>query len=136
MMELPRDKYLILYDGECNLCHSVVQKIIVFDNKDVFRFLAQNSEKGQIVCQSHGVKNTLESIILISPTGKKLEKSAAVFAIAAQLPKRFLWIHFFRLFPTSLCDRFYDYIARKRYFWFGKSSTCLLPTPEIKHRFL
>ena len=136
MMELPRDKYLILYDGECNLCHSVVQKIIVYDNKDVFRFLAQNSEKGQIVCQSHGVKNTLESIILISPTGKKLEKSAAVFAIAAQLPKRFLWIQCFRIFPKSLCDRLYDYIARKRYFWFGKSASCLLPTPEIKHRFL
>jgi predicted DCC family thiol-disulfide oxidoreductase YuxK len=135
-MELPRDKYLILYDGECNLCHSVVQKIIVYDNKDVFRFLAQNSEKGQIVCQSHGVKNTLESIILISPTGIKLEKSAAVFAIAAQLPKRFLWIQCFRIFPKSLCDRLYDYIARKRYFWFGKSASCLLPTPEIKYRFL
>lgn len=135
-MEIPRDKYLILFDGDCNLCHGVVQKIIYYDHKDVFRFLAQNSEKGQIVSQSFGIKSVLESIILITPEGNTLEKSAAVFAIITVLPRRFRWIQCFRILPTLFCDSLYDFIARKRYLWFGKTSSCLLPSPEIKHRFL
>lgn len=135
-MELPRNKYIILFDGECNLCHSVVQKIIVYDNKDVFRFLAQNSEKGQFIYQKYGLSSTDESIILISPEGIIQKKSAAVFAIAKVLGGRFKWIQYFRIFPTSLGDYMYDYVARKRYLWFGKTSSCILPSPKIKHRFL
>jgi predicted DCC family thiol-disulfide oxidoreductase YuxK len=35
-----------------------------------------------------------------------------------------------------LRDRVYRFIARNRYRWFGRQDVCLLPTPELRGRFL
>jgi predicted DCC family thiol-disulfide oxidoreductase YuxK len=38
--------------------------------------------------------------------------------------------------PRALRDGVYDFVARNRYRWFGRSDTCLMPTPELASRFL
>jgi predicted DCC family thiol-disulfide oxidoreductase YuxK len=40
------------------------------------------------------------------------------------------------LVPRPLRDRFYDFIAENRYKWFGKRESCMIPTPDIRKRFL
>jgi predicted DCC family thiol-disulfide oxidoreductase YuxK len=42
----------------------------------------------------------------------------------------------FRILPRGLRDWLYRLVARNRYRWFGKSDTCMLPTPELRARFL
>ena len=44
--ELPKDKKIILFDGICNLCNASVQFVIKRDTKDVFRFVALQSDLG------------------------------------------------------------------------------------------
>jgi predicted DCC family thiol-disulfide oxidoreductase YuxK len=44
MENLPKDKKIILFDGVCNLCNSAVLFIIKQDSKDLFRFVALQSE--------------------------------------------------------------------------------------------
>ena len=44
---LPMDKKIILFDGVCNLCDTSVQFIYKHDKKDIFRFVAIQSELGQ-----------------------------------------------------------------------------------------
>ena len=48
------------------------------------------------------------------------------------------WIFFtvFKIIPKSLRDTIYEWIAKNRYRWFGKKESCMLPTPELKARFL
>jgi predicted DCC family thiol-disulfide oxidoreductase YuxK len=42
----------------------------------------------------------------------------------------------FLIFPESFRNLTYDYIARNRYKWFGQRESCMLPTPELKIKFL
>jgi predicted DCC family thiol-disulfide oxidoreductase YuxK len=42
----------------------------------------------------------------------------------------------FRILPRALRDWLYRLVAKNRYRWFGKSETCMMPTPELRARFL
>ena len=43
---------------------------------------------------------------------------------------------FLSVVPRSLRDRVYRFIAKNRYKWFGRREQCMIPTPELKERFL
>ena len=60
--------------------------------------------------------------------------------VALNVAKRLggLWTLFlvFSIIPRSIRDRIYNWIARNRYRWFGEKEQCMIPTPDIKARFL
>lgn len=135
--ELPNDKKIILFDGVCNLCNSSVQYVIQRDKKDEFRFVALQSELGQKIIKHIGIANTnIDSIILYLPGIAYYYKSSAVIEIAKSLQGFFNYGMLFRLLPNALRDVVYDYIARNRYKWYGKKESCMIPTPELKAKFL
>ena len=135
--ELPNDKKIILFDGVCNLCNSSVQYVIQRDKKDEFRFVALQSELGQKIIKHIGIANSnIDSIILYLPGIAYYYKSSAVIEIAKSLQGFFNYGMLFRLLPNALRDVVYDYIARNRYKWYGKKESCMLPTPELKAKFL
>ena len=135
--DLPEDKKIILFDGVCNLCDETVQKIIKNDKKDLFRFVPLQSELGQEIITYLGVDiNKLDSIILYEPKVAYFYKSEAIMEISKDLGG---WLHYIRLFswlPISLANPVYDYIAKNRYKWYGKKEQCMMPTPELKQKFL
>lgn len=135
--ELPNDKKIILFDGVCNLCNSSVQYVIQRDKKDEFRFIALQSELGQKIIKHIGIANTnIDSIVLYLPGIAYYYKSSAVIEIAKSLQGFFNYGMLFRLLPNALRDVVYDYIARNRYKWYGKKESCMIPTPELKAKFL
>jgi predicted DCC family thiol-disulfide oxidoreductase YuxK len=42
----------------------------------------------------------------------------------------------FLIFPEKFRNLIYDYIAKNRYKWFGKKENCMIPSPELKVKFL
>jgi predicted DCC family thiol-disulfide oxidoreductase YuxK len=42
----------------------------------------------------------------------------------------------FIIIPAFIRNAIYDLVAKKRYQWFGKRDACMIPTPELKERFL
>jgi predicted DCC family thiol-disulfide oxidoreductase YuxK len=42
----------------------------------------------------------------------------------------------FIIVPESIRDWFYKLFARYRYRLFGKTDVCMVPTPEVRERFL
>ena len=137
MEELPKGKKIILFDGVCNLCDSMLQYIIKHDKKDVFRFVAIQSELGQKIVKHIGVDTSkTDSIILYQPGVAYFYKSSAAIEIAKDLDGFLHYGTAFRIIPAAFRNLVYDYIAKNRYKWYGKKEQCMMPTPELKSKFL
>ena len=137
MKKLAVDKKIILFDGVCNLCSSAVQFIIENDKKDIFRFVSLQSDLGQEITTYLGISSAdLDSIILYQPGYAYYYKSQAVFEIAKELGGIYSISTIFSILPSSITDSVYDYIAKNRYKWYGKKEFCMIPTNDIKAKFL
>ena len=135
--KLPLNKKIILFDGVCNLCNVAVQYVIKHDKKDIFRFVALESELGIEILEHIGINNrNIDSIILYEPGKAYYYKSNAALEIAKSLGGIFTFGAFFRIIPTGIRNSVYDYVAKNRYKWFGKQESCLLPTPDLATKFL
>ncbi|MGO4903896.1 thiol-disulfide oxidoreductase DCC family protein [Flavobacterium sp. W20_MBD1_R3] len=137
MLNIPKDKKIILFDGICNLCDSAVQMIIKHDTKDVFRYVALQSDLGQKMIKHLGIdtKKT-DSIILYRPGFAYYYKSEAALEIAKILGGIFYFASLFSILPTAFNNFIYDYIAKNRYKWFGKKENCMIPSKEQQAKFL
>jgi predicted DCC family thiol-disulfide oxidoreductase YuxK len=136
-LNLPKNKKIILFDGVCNLCNSAVQFVIKHDKKDVFRFVALQSELGQEILAYIGIDSkNIDSIILYEPGVAYYYKSSAAIEIAGSLGGFWHFGTVFRIIPTGMRNYLYDYIAKNRYEWYGKKESCMIPTPELKAKFL
>ncbi|QQX76216.1 MULTISPECIES: thiol-disulfide oxidoreductase DCC family protein [Aequorivita] len=131
-----KDQKIILFDGVCNLCNGAVTYIIKRDNKNVFKFAALQSEIGQQLISKFNIDTSkVDSIILIDGE-KHYIKSSAALHIAKQLSGAYPLLFGFMIVPKFIRNAVYDYIARNRYKWFGKKESCMIPTSELKAKFL
>jgi predicted DCC family thiol-disulfide oxidoreductase YuxK len=127
---------LILFDGVCNLCNATVRFIIARDPRARFRFAPLQSDAAcERLARAGGVPAGQASVVLIE-NGRLYTRSAAALRIARAL--RFPWPMLYGLIviPRPIRDRAYEFVARRRYRWFGRSQACVLPTPELRDRFL
>ncbi len=127
---------ILLFDGVCNLCNGFVQFVIKRDPNGIFLFTALQSESGQSIQQEFGMNpEDLNTVVLVE--GDKVYTHSDV---ALQITRRLggLWpaLYIFKWIPKSIRDSIYNWVARNRYNWFGKKESCMIPTPELKSRFL
>ncbi len=127
---------IILFDGVCNLCNGAITYIIKRDKKDVFKFAALQSEVGQELISKFNINTEkVDSIILIDGE-RHYEKSSAALHISKELSGAYPLLFGFMVVPRFIRDSVYDYIAKNRYKWFGKKESCMIPTAELKAKFL
>ena len=127
---------IVLFDGVCNLCNGLVLFIIKKDPAGKFKFASLQSEIGQQWLRHFGlVKNEFESFVFIQDE-KYYLKSTAALKMLKQLGGVWKVLYVFILVPRPIRDFFYDLIARSRYRIFGKRDICMIPTPELRQRFL
>ena len=127
---------LVLFDGVCNLCTGVVRFVIERDPDARFRFAPLQSELGRALQQRHGLDpDALTTFVVIDVDGAAT-RSTAVLRILRGLPAPWRWLYPLRAIPRPLRDALYGLVARNRYRWFGRRDTCLVPTPELRSRFL
>ncbi|MFK5957309.1 MAG: DCC1-like thiol-disulfide oxidoreductase family protein [Lutibacter sp.] len=129
-------KSIILFDGICNLCNSSINFIIKNDDKKHFLFASLQSDAAKEILLHLPSKNlNLNSIVLIE-NGTIYEKSTAALRIAKYLNGGYKVLYAFIITPKFIRDWIYNLIAKNRYKWFGKKEHCMIPSPEIKCRFL
>lgn len=136
MKEIPEGKSVILFDGTCNFCDTFINKIITLDKKNQFVFASLQSEIGKKIRNHIGLSETIDSIILYQPGYAYYVKSDAALEILERCNSWTSVFQIFKIFPKSLRDSAYDYVAKNRYKWFGEKSECALPSEEIKKKFL
>lgn len=136
-MDIPENKKIILFDGVCNLCDGAVQFIIKHDKKDVFRYASLQSDIGRKLVDERGLDpSELDSIMMIDPGVAYYRKSTAALEVSRELSGGYSLLKNFLFIPEFIRDGVYDFIANNRYKWFGKKEHCMIPTPELKAKFL
>ena len=137
MIDIPKNKKVILFDGVCNLCNQSVLKIIKYDKHNTFLFTALQSEKGKEILTLLRINSSkVDSIILYDPGVSYDIKSTAALKIMENFKGLWRISSLFLFIPEYIRNSLYDVIAKNRYNWFGKKEDCMIPTPELKAKFL
>jgi predicted DCC family thiol-disulfide oxidoreductase YuxK len=130
---VPDPSPIVFYDGECGLCHRFVQFILARDHAGTFRFAPlQGPTAARLV---PGCAATLGSVVLKDETGV-YQKSEASLRVLARLGGLWVLTTPLRAVPPVVRDAVYDFIAKRRYRWFGTADACALPPPSAQPRFL
>lgn len=126
---------IVLFDGYCHLCSRTVDFILKHDTSQKFRFVALQSAEGEFLIKKLLISTVEDSVLLWNKTGI-LMRSAAVFAIAAELRFPFNTLAFFKILPLPVTDFLYRIIARNRTRFWGKRELCRMGNePHAKGRF-
>ena len=129
------DSPILLFDGICNLCNDSVKFIIRRDKRGTIRFASLQSDVGQTLLDRHQLTSNLNSIVLID-RDRAYTHSTALLRVCRYMDGIWPFFTVLRIVPPPLRDLVYNFIARNRYRWFGKQTTCMIPTAEMRSRFL
>lgn len=128
--------YILLFDGVCNLCNRIVQFTINRDPKRKFKFASLQSESGQSLLKQFNLPTDDFNSFVFIKGDKYFLKSSAGLHVLKELGGPWKMFYIFIIFPRPIRDFIYNIIARTRYKVFGKRETCMVPTPDLKQRFL
>ena len=126
---------IIYFDGLCNLCDGFVRFVLAHDRKHRFRLTPLQGLTAQQRLGERFGGDIPETIVLEEPRRFRVRSDAAL-AILSGLGGIWRLAAVLRLIPRRLRDALYDYVARKRFGWYGRRDTCRIPTPEEQARFL
>lgn len=127
---------VLLFDGVCNLCNTSVQFILKHEKRSMLKFSAIQSEAGQRLLSQHKIDPVHTNSVILLMDGKVYTESDAVFTTSQFLQFPFNLGKALMIVPKRFRNFLYRKVANNRYRWFGKKDSCMIPTPELKNRFL
>lgn len=128
---------ILFFDGVCNLCNASVQWILRRDPTGRFRFAHLQGRLAQQSLPAYGYNPADLNTVALLKAGKLYIKADAALQVFNELGGLWRMLYYFgSVIPAHLRNILYDWIAKNRYRWFGKTSSCLLPQPKWKERFL
>ena len=139
---MPVANPIILYDGVCGLCNSLVQFLLKHDKDGRLRFASLQSDFAEKVLRRHGFDaKDLDTLHVVEnydqPGERVLQRSDAILRAGRELGG--FWTassSVARIVPRPLRDLVYRFVATNRYRVFGKYESCMLPDPNQRSRFL
>ena len=127
---------VLLFDGVCNLCNGLIQFLIPRDPAGRLRYAPLQSPAGVALREEAGLgTDDLESVVLVED-GRVYEKSSAVLRVADLLGWPYRIAKLGWIVPRIVRDWCYDFVANRRYDWFGKKDQCMIPDEDVSDRFL
>ncbi len=128
---------VLFFDGECNLCNSLVQFVLKRDKKKQFLFAPLQSPYGKKAReQTGGTDNESTDSFILYNKGVYYIRSSASLHMFRLLGGLWALLYAGIIFPRFIRDAVYNFVARNRYKWFGRRDTCMIPTPDVMARFL
>lgn len=126
---------LILFDGVCVMCSAWVDFIIPRDPGGRYRFVPVQSEFGGMLAARFGIDPEAPQSNVVLRDGRACFKADAVIVVGRDLPG-WRWTAALRLLPRPVRDAAYDLVARNRYRLFGRRDHCMIPSADIRNRFI
>ena len=123
-----KSKIVIYYDGICFVCSSAMNTLIKMDRHNILYFSPLQSKFAKSTIDKKYLE-TMDTVI-VKRDKKFYTKSNAAFVILEELknPLRYS----FYLVPSFFADFIYDFVAKRRYSWFGKKEECIFPIDNPK----
>jgi predicted DCC family thiol-disulfide oxidoreductase YuxK len=127
---------VLLFDGVCTLCNGLVRFVIERDPGGRFQFAPLQSEAARRLLGKAPQPQPLADSFVLVEDGRLFTGSTAALRVVRGL--RFPWPLAYALVavPRPVRDWVYEVVARNRYRWFGRRDICMVPTPELRPRFL
>ena len=127
---------IVIFDGVCNLCEFSVNFIFGHDTVGHFSFTPAQSPLGASLLKHFGINTSRLDTVVLVRGDRAFTRSAAAIEIASRLDMPWNLLTVFQAVPEPLRDVMYDLIAQNRYQLFGKKDACMLPSEELRRRFL
>lgn len=127
---------IVIFDGVCNLCEFSVNFIFEHDTVGHFFFTPAQSPLGASLLSHFGINTSRLDTVVLVRGDRAFTRSAAAIEIASGLDTPWNLLAIFKAVPEPLRDMLYDLIAQNRYQLFGKKEECMLPSEELRRRFL
>lgn len=132
----PTNSKILLFDGECNLCNSTVQFVIERDKKATIKFASLQSDAGKKIMVAHKIPVHYIDSIIYFENNQIYYKSTAALKLFRNLDGLWKLTYVFMIVPNFIRNLVYDFIAKNRTKWFGKTESCWVMTNELSDRFL
>jgi predicted DCC family thiol-disulfide oxidoreductase YuxK len=132
----PMRSDVMIFDGVCHLCARSVKFILAHESAPTLRFVPLQSAAGARMMRELGLSAEDAKTFVLIADGKPYVRSEAAIRVARYLRGPWARLGVIRVLPRALRDRGYDIVARNRYRWFGRAESCIVPTPELRARFI
>ena len=129
-------QHIVVFDGVCNLCNGSVNFIIKRDPKNKFVFSAVQGDFAQELINKNALNNVGEETFLVVKGDQFFMYSDAALEIAKNLSGLWPLLYTLKILPKFIRDSLYKAVARNRYKLFGRTDTCMVPTEELRSRFI
>jgi len=133
---MPSSNPILLFDGVCNLCNGFVQFIVKRDPEGIFQFASLQSDAGQELMKQHGFNPDEINTVILVEEDRVYTRSDVPLRVVQKFSGLWPMLYVFVIIPKAIRDAIYNWVAQNRYKWFGKKDQCMIPTPELKSRFL
>ena len=127
---------IVVFDGVCNLCAHSVRFILRHEAAPHFQFAPLQSPAGTRLLNTFGFSPDDAKTFVLIADGRPYVRSDAAIRIAKRLKGAWKLVGLVRVIPRTIRNWMYDVVARNRYRWFGRTEACMVPTPELRSRFL
>lgn len=127
---------IVLFDGVCNFCNASVNFVIEHDKAGYFKFAPLQSEIGEELMAKHGIATADTDSVIVVENDRAYTYSSAALRIAKHLDGFWSWAYALAIVPKPVRDFAYKLFASYRYRLFGRRDACMIPTPELRARFL
>lgn len=127
---------IILFDGVCNLCDGFVQFVIKRDPAARFMFGTLQSTAAMELLKGAELRPEDLKTVVYMKGEAWMYRSTAALTVLKDLGGPWSLAYGFMLVPRPIRDWVYGFIAKNRYKWFGQKDSCMIPTPELRSRFL
>lgn len=137
MFAARQENGIVFYDGVCGLCDRWVRFVLMRDKHRTLRFAPLQGETARA---RKNLPAELWTVVLVLKPDASDEqiftRSEAALRLLDHVGGFWRMVSWLRIIPRGIRDGFYDFIARRRYRWFGKFESCPLPPAEWRDRFL
>ena len=127
---------VILFDGVCNFCNAAVNFVIRKNKRGDLRYAAVQTEAGKRILQKYGMDSESRYSFIFVEDGKAYLRSTAALKLSRHLKGLWPLCYGFMVVPVFIRDGLYNWIARNRYQWFGGRKECMVPSAELRAKFL
>lgn len=135
-MDKDKSNPILLFDGACNLCNGAVDFILKHESSPQLYFASIQSAEGQEILNKFNRNSGNLNTLYVLFENQLFERSEAVIILTKFLKKPWRFLGIFKYLPKAILNFGYDFIAKYRYYFFGKKDSCRIPTPEEWGRFI